>query len=340
MMEKKIIAQLPELINAFDGHLGFVARAKTTRIKYRQSLDGFAKWAGERTIRELDAADLERYFADWQSDFEERYDRAPTAATRKNKISALRSFYDYLERWDYLQSAEGSKPNPMRRFEAPKVPKKANDWLTKQEDLSLLGATETPAEDIVVWLLRWTGIRASEANALRISDVHITPGAARVVVGQGKTDAAARTIPIPPELLPRIYNWLAYLDAGGNFKLNGPFLATKTGKPMATSYMGRIVKRVAHRAGVRCVDCTCGATTKGFHHHKCPQSANGEYLSTISPHTLRRTYGSYFLNEGVRLEAVSKLLGHSSTVITQKAYAELLDITVKTELHKILGWAA
>jgi integrase len=51
---------------------------------------------------------------------------------------------------------------------------------------------------------------------------------------------------------------------------------------------------------------------------------------------LRRTFGSYLLNKGLRLEVVSKLLGHSSTVVTERAYAELLGTTIRDELLAVL----
>ena len=47
----------------------------------------------------------------------------------------------------------------------------------------------------------------------------------------------------------------------------------------------------------------------------------------MSPHTLRRTFGSDLLNRGVRIEVVSRQLGHADTRITEKAYAKLLRST-------------
>ena len=65
---------------------------------------------------------------------------------------------------------------------------------------------------------------------------------------------------------------------------------------------------------------------------RLPQNQNGHNKSDVSPHTLRRTFGSHLLNNGLRLEIVSKLLGHTTTTITEQAYAQLLDDTTSREL--------
>lgn len=52
-------------------------------------------------------------------------------------------------------------------------------------------------------------------------------------------------------------------------------------------------------------------------------------------HLCRKSYATRLLNSGVRLETVSRSLGHSSTAITQQAYASLLNNTVVDEVSKI-----
>jgi integrase len=106
---------------------------------------------------------------------------------------------------------------------------------------------------------------------------------------------------------------------------------------MHSSYVWRTVKRVAHRAGVRVVSCTCGAGVSSSHVIGCPRTQSGENLSRVSPHTLRRTFGSHLLNRGLRLEVVSKLLGHASTTVTERSYAELLYETARREVLQALG---
>ena len=48
----------------------------------------------------------------------------------------------------------------------------------------------------------------------------------------------------------------------------------------------------------------------------------------LTSHMGRRTAGSVWLNSGIPIEVVSKCLGHSSVLMTQKAYAKILDTTI------------
>ena len=56
---------------------------------------------------------------------------------------------------------------------------------------------------------------------------------------------------------------------------------------------------------------------------------------TLHFHLFRKTYGTRLLNRGVRLETVSKCLGHSSTQITQMAYSKLLKETIIKEVTSV-----
>jgi integrase len=88
------------------------------------------------------------------------------------------------------------------------------------------------------------------------------------------------------------------------------------------------VKRVAARAGVR----LHGRDAQG---RPVAIDLSGENVSAVTPHTLRRTFGSDLLNRQVRIEVVSAQLGHADTRITEKAYAKLLLSTQRKEVLKI-----
>jgi hypothetical protein len=106
---------------------------------------------------------------------------------------------------------------------------------------------------------------------------------------------------------------------------------------MKPTFVWRLVKRVAFAANVRPLPCSC-ATRGSRHEPGCRRSVSGENLSSVTPHTLRRTFATDLLNRGLRIEVVSQLLGHASVATTQKAYAELLAETARRELMQTLGY--
>jgi integrase len=116
---------------------------------------------------------------------------------------------------------------------------------------------------------------------------------------------AFEPVPIHPELKKELVAWLAHLEGKDQRRADLPVLVTRNATPMKAQFGWRLIKRVAGRAEVR------------------PLPRN--QLSEVTPHTLRRTFGTDLLNRGMPLEHVSKLLGHADTRVTQACYAELLD---------------
>jgi integrase/recombinase XerC len=310
--------QIPLLLEAFASRLG---RTKTpgTRAKYVQNVKHFLAWLGERDPVSVRPSDINDYVDHWCAEDH------PAPSTQRVRLGAIKAFYEFMRSKDLLIGSDGQElANPVDRVEKPKVRRRPNDWLRDDEDRALLDAPMTDQERIVIWLLRWTGLRIGEACALRCCDVDLEREELRV--RQSKSDAGLRTVPIVPELSVELRRWLRGLEERGLYRPAGPLLAVKerpgrgswNGEPghMKPQFAWRIVKRVANRAGVR---------------------PKGKKSSEISPHTLRRTFGSYLLNRGVRLESVSKLLGHADTRVTEAAYAELLDETIRAEVRRAVA---
>jgi len=269
-----------EAIAAHDGWLA-MRKSAGTRDKYAQHLRALETWAGDRPIPEVTASELEfGFLGPWGA--------GKTPATIRNRMAALKSLFAFCERFDIVEK------NPMRRIEAPARDDHMGNWLRPKEDAELLEAVASPDEKIIVWLLRFTGLRVSEACSLEWGDIDFTNQ--RLTVRKSKTASGRRTIPLHPMLVPALHSWQG--QRPGLF-----VLATKNGTAMAHQHVWKIVKRVGLRIGV----------------------------VGLSPHSLRRTFGSAAINEGIRLEVVSKLLGHSNTAITEKAYAALEAETIAAE---------
>lgn len=57
----------------------------------------------------------------------------------------------------------------------------------------------------------------------------------------------------------------------------------------------------------------------------------------MTSHVGRKTAGVMMLNAGIRMETVSKFLGHSSVRMTEKIYAKILDTTVVDDFGRLFG---
>jgi integrase len=325
-----------ELLKAFVEYLERVGRAQSTQLIYGGVGEDLLA-ATTRSITTLTAAEIDAYLSQWRTSFIERHRRLPCPATYRNRVNALRAFYSWLERFDLLRDPEGALvANPMRWVDAPRVEQRANDWLRPAEDRALMSAPIPDHERFIVVLLRWTGLRVGEAVSLTVSDVDLTHGSETIFVRESKTPAGRRAVPVLPALLPALRDRVDELSPAGGCSAGTPILITRNSSAMKPSYVWRVVKRASFRAGIRVVPCTCEASTSG-HAPQCPRTRSGEHLSRVSPHTLRRTFGSYLLNRGVRLEVVSRMLGHASTSVTEKAYAELLYETARREVLAALS---
>jgi integrase/recombinase XerD len=269
----------------------------------RAALTDFAEWAGTRDPASITGPQLDGgYLADWQGRFEKQWGREPQPRYVSIRISALRLFWRWAHEMGHVAQ------NPTIMLKPPKVPETRINWLRADQDRALLEATKTPLEVIVVYILRFTGMRASEAAELLNEDVVMEQTAeypwGYIRVRESKTASGERIIPVFPELRPVIQKWQARQIIRGLGAETLPFLAGRYGTPRDTHEMYKIVVRVGRRAGVKC-----------------------------SPHTLRRTFGSSILNQDwTKLTPVSAVLGHKSTAITQRSYAALEQATVARAL--------
>lgn len=286
-----------ELIPSFEAHLKRKGRKASTIDLYHWPLTLFAEWGGERDVDEFTPLDMERYFDHFEVAYAERNPgKEPATNTRRKHFQALSLFFEWAVRYDHIAKS------PMRQMNAPPVFRKANDWLRPDEDQKLLEACITPDEFLAVYLLRFTGLRVSEAVALKWSDVEWGDGRPWVVVRESKTARGRRRVPVPSELR-------AFLTRQGPLnQTDAPIFVTRTGKPWHRNQLYSTVKRVGDRAGLH-----------------------------VYPHRLRKTLGSSAFNAGADLTTISRILGHSSTQITEQAYAELTTAKVADDFLKAVG---
>lgn len=138
-----------------------------------------------------------------------------------------------------------------------------------------------------------TGLRLSEACALRWRDIDLTTGKLMVRQGKGAKD---RTLWIGEEDLDMLRSWRERQakDIAGTPE---HVFTTLEGKPISGRYVQAMVKRYAVKAGI----------TKDIH-----------------PHTLRHSFATDLYRQTTNIRLTQKALGHSNLATTQ-IYTHIVD---------------
>ena len=203
------------------------------------------------------------------------------------KMSALRSYYKYMQRMKLITS------NPMSLVKAPKAPKRLPVFVDAKQMDDLLDSEEffdetfpSVRDKMVIETFFGTGMRLAELLGLKLSDIDFYEETVKVL---GKRNRE-RIIPITKQLAVQLKAYIE-LKSLQNFnnKTDGLFVTNKG----AAVYPGFIYELV------------------------------NRYLAFIStqdkksPHVLRHSYATSLLNRGADLNAIKELLGHASLAATQ-----------------------
>ena len=108
-------------------------------------------------------------------------------ASIANKLSAIRSFYRYLQREEIITE------NPLERVTSPKLDRRLPKFLTTDEITRLLNAPDKTKligkrDSAIIELLYAAGMRVSEISSLNLSQIDIHSHEIRVMV-KGKRNA-------------------------------------------------------------------------------------------------------------------------------------------------------
>jgi site-specific recombinase XerD len=283
--------------------------ARKTLVKFGPILALYADWAGDRAPGSITGADLHRAWMPlWYNAFETRNGRAPEPRTVNSMIDTLAGFYTWMMKVDLLVDADGRLvPTPWVKIDRRKCKQKLRPWLESDELAALIEAGKTPEQRFQARWLAYTGLRI-EADGCRVMDVNLATDT--ISVSLSKTSAGVRSIPIHPALKPILVGHLDEMRRRGLYSATTPILYTRNGTAVKEQQAIRQLKEMGERAGI---------------------------AKPTGPQALRRTFGSILLNKGMRIETVSRLMGHESVATTAKFYAELLPETIRAEYLRIVA---
>ena len=220
-----------------------------------------------------------------------------SAQSVNRKLSALKSFFKYLQRNKHLEI------NPMKKVSGPKVKKPLPHFIKDKEMLRLLSDTdtdepnfETERDRTILDVFYSTGMRCAELVSLKDEDVDFGAKLIRVTGKRNKQ----RLIPFSDSLGEILQHYLSLRKNEVENELVNALFVDIIGRPLNNNKVYRIVQK---------------------------RLAGAPNLSKRSPHVLRHTFATSMLNNGADLNAVKELLGHSSLssteVYTHTSFEEL-----------------
>jgi len=327
----------------FLGYLTAIERSPNTVKAYAHDLKDFLEFLGGRGLewREARLEDIGE-FVTWL--------RLPPAgragvvavlpsaasqvssATVNRKLAAVSSFYAYQARngaevGDLLAAwrAGGrggwkpflhhlSKGGPYRgRVLAVKVPQRLPRILTVAEVQAILDACVRLRDRFFFAVLHETGCRAGEALGLRHEDIAAAEREIRIVPRDNANGARAksgqRTVLAGGDLIRLYADYLhgEYGGIGSDYVFVNLF-AEPRGQAWSYPAVYDLVVRLRAKTGI-----------------------------DFDPHWFRHSMATRLLRDGVPVEVVSKLLGHSSVTITVAVYGHLTAEDARAALEKA-GW--
>jgi integrase/recombinase XerD len=166
--------------------------------------------------------------------------------------------------------------------------------LTREELARLFAVVREPRFRTLLRLSYACGLRLGDARKVQVGDLR--DGRLHIRAGKGNKD---RLVPLPPAMLAELRDfWRTHR--------NPRWLFPSPGK--------RWRERPALREQLSTVDAPLGSGSV----QRCMRLARAaaQLPETTTPHTLRHSYATHMLEEGVSIRLISAYLGHSSLETT------------------------
>lgn len=258
--------------------------------------------------------------------FQDAFNSSPVKVTSKqNALKLLRSFYKYLAGRKVAVDVTGD-------IDLPAVEHKRHDQsvevFTQEEiDAFLDRIPQDHRLRLLIVLGIYTGARVAELLALTYSDfqndsmiinkslmevdpIKGTEDKAYVAVSKTKTRTSIRSIPLDPDALKAIEQhkkWHLAEMKDNDYSTDYVF-TTASGSLYFKSTVRTAFKRLCKSIGV---------TPRGFH-------------------CFRHTFGSRLASNGVPIQTVSKLMGHSDVSVTTQYYINVPEIEKKEAIKRLM----
>jgi len=171
--------------------------------------------------------------------------------------------------------------DPTLPIKRPKKETHIPRTLSKQETKLLLSKIKNEKSNLITSLIYAVGLRVSELTNLKILDINLPEKIGHIRQAKGNKD---RIFNIPEFLFDQIEN---QIEKQSN--LNQTYLFSGRDGKISTRNIQKIISQASKRAG----------------------------LQNVHTHTLRHSFATHLLEEGIDIRKIQELLGHSNLSTTQ-----------------------
>lgn len=218
------------------------------------------------------------------------YENQMGSKTIMRRLSSLRSFFKFARQSQWIDS------NPMEDIDSPKREKKLPVSLSYEEVLRLFSQPDISSylglrDRAMMELFYSSGLRLSELVGLNRNDIDLK-GKMMRIFGKGKKQ---RNVPITTTAAKWVSQYLEHQMRYADTSLH------KQEKDPKAVFLNRWGSRITTRS----VD-------RSFRQYLL-QSGLSE---SITPHTIRHTIATHWLEKGMDLKTIQMLLGHTSLATT------------------------
>ena len=206
-------------------------------------------------------------------------------------ISSHRQLISAIKHFGERFTLSGIEVTTLQR---PKRQKRLPNVLSQQEVIALLRSTANLKHRMALALIYSAGLRISELLKLRTAD--IDPGRQQIRIHQAK-GRKDRYVILAESIVPLLQNYLA------TYRPSDYLIEGIDGGPYSAQSVRNFLRRSCRKAGIK---------------------------KHITPHTLRHSYATHLIENGVGLRYVQELLGHAkpetTMIYTHIAKKDLLQI--------------
>lgn len=307
-----------EKIKAEDG------LSKNTILSYSKDLELFGKFLDSKkvAIEDVNPDILKDYLY-------ELHQQNLRSASVSRKISALKSFYKFLE------SERTIKENPALYLQTPKADSKLPKFLSEKEVFKMLDYVNSDKSEFGIKLscmleiLYASGLRVSELVSLPISAIYEeidemgkkTLRNYLIIKGKGNKE---RIAPLNKSAINKLMEYLHLREKLGQKDSKWLFVGSvrasksknrqKSADIVVSSYSHLTRQRFNQMLKELAVKCSIDP-------------------SRVHPHVIRHSFATHLLNSGADLRILQELLGHAN-ISTTEIYTHIMDSKLKDLVFK------